>query len=106
MQGFPILTAIIVTPIIGSLVTLCTPARRPELARAVGFVTTAASLTFRAHCARAGRRGRVGSCGKASPTPCTPQILGVPGRGETLRIMRHVSSYCQTRQRITPARRV
>jgi NADH-quinone oxidoreductase subunit M len=46
MEGFPILTAIIVTPIIGALLTLCTPARRPELARAVGFLSTAATLGF------------------------------------------------------------
>ncbi len=45
-MDFPILTAIILTPIVGSLLTLCTPARRPELARAVGYMTTAATLGF------------------------------------------------------------
>jgi NADH-quinone oxidoreductase subunit M len=46
--GFPILTAIIVTPIIGSVLVLCTPARRPEIARAVGYLASAATLGFAA----------------------------------------------------------
>ncbi len=33
MNGFPILTALIVTPIIGAIIVLFTPARRPEIAR-------------------------------------------------------------------------
>jgi NADH-quinone oxidoreductase subunit M len=44
MEGFPILTAVIVTPIIGAILTLLTPARRPELARAVGYMASAATL--------------------------------------------------------------
>jgi NADH-quinone oxidoreductase subunit M len=46
VNGFPILTAIIVTPIIGSLLVLCTPARRPDLARAVGYHASVATLGF------------------------------------------------------------
>jgi NADH-quinone oxidoreductase subunit M len=42
--GFPILTAIIVTPIIGALIVLCTPARRPEVARAIGYISSMATL--------------------------------------------------------------
>jgi NADH-quinone oxidoreductase subunit M len=45
-MSFPILTAIIVTPIIGAVLVLCTPANRPELARAVGYLATAATLGF------------------------------------------------------------
>src|SRR3954464_7298714 len=44
MEGFPILTAIIVTPIIGALLVLITPARRPELAPAVGYIASVAPL--------------------------------------------------------------
>jgi NADH-quinone oxidoreductase subunit M len=44
VEGFPILTAIIVTPIIGALLVLITPARRPELARAIGYLASAATL--------------------------------------------------------------
>ncbi|MGZ6945678.1 MAG: NADH-quinone oxidoreductase subunit M [Acidimicrobiia bacterium] len=44
MNGFPILTALIVTPIVGALLVLCTPARRPELARAVGYIAAMATL--------------------------------------------------------------
>src|SRR3979490_2323542 len=46
MNGFRILTALIVTPIIGALVVLCTPARRPEVARAVGYIASMATLGF------------------------------------------------------------
>ncbi len=46
MDGYPLLTAIIATPIIGALLVLLTPARRPELARAAGFMTSAATLGF------------------------------------------------------------
>jgi NADH-quinone oxidoreductase subunit M len=44
--GFPILTAIIVTPILGALIVLCTPSRRPEIARAVGYMASTATLGF------------------------------------------------------------
>jgi NADH-quinone oxidoreductase subunit M len=44
VKSFPILTAVIVTPILGALLTLCVPARRPELARAVGYMASAATL--------------------------------------------------------------
>jgi NADH-quinone oxidoreductase subunit M len=44
MNGFPILTAIIMTPIVGAILVLCTPARRPEIARAVGYVASVATL--------------------------------------------------------------
>ncbi len=46
MGGYPILTAIIVTPILGALFVLLTPTRRPELARAFGFMFSAATLGF------------------------------------------------------------
>jgi len=40
---FPVLTFIILTPLAGALAALLVPTRRPELARAVGFVATAAT---------------------------------------------------------------
>ena len=46
MEGFPILTAIILTPFVGALVAMLTPRRRPEYVRIVGFVATAATLGF------------------------------------------------------------
>ena len=46
MDSYPVLTAIIVTPILGALLVLLTPARRPELARAIGFMASAATLGF------------------------------------------------------------
>ena len=46
MGGYPVLTAIIVTPILGAFLVLLTPARRPELARAFGFMASAATLGF------------------------------------------------------------
>ncbi len=46
MEGFPILTAIILTPFVGALVTMVLPRRRPEYVRVVGFVATAATLGF------------------------------------------------------------
>ena len=46
MGGYPILTALIFTPMIGALLVLLTPARRPELARAVGFMASMATLGF------------------------------------------------------------
>ncbi|MFI5053895.1 MAG: NADH-quinone oxidoreductase subunit M, partial [Acidimicrobiia bacterium] len=42
--GFPILTAIIVTPAVGALVVALLPAARVEAARAVGYATTAATF--------------------------------------------------------------
>ena len=45
-SSFPILTAIIVTPILGAILVLFVPARRPELSRAVGFIATMATLGF------------------------------------------------------------
>ena len=40
--GFPLLTALILVPAAGAVVTLLVPARRPELTRVVGYVTSAA----------------------------------------------------------------
>ncbi|MEP6625223.1 MAG: NADH-quinone oxidoreductase subunit M [Acidimicrobiia bacterium] len=48
MGGYPILTAIIFTPLIGALLILLTPARRPELARAIGMMAAMATLGFAA----------------------------------------------------------
>ena len=42
--GFPLLTALIVLPFVGAIVTLLMPLRRPELVRAVGYATTAATF--------------------------------------------------------------
>ena len=42
--SFPILTALIVTPLIGAVLTIIMPSRRPEYARIVGYLTTAATL--------------------------------------------------------------
>ncbi len=44
--GYPVLTAIIITPILGALLVALVPARRPELARAIGFMASAATLGF------------------------------------------------------------
>ena len=41
---FPVLTALILTPVLGAVVTLVMPSRRPEYSRIVGYVTTAATL--------------------------------------------------------------
>ena len=43
---FPILSALIVTPIIGVIVTMLVPARRPEYVRLVGYLFTGATLAF------------------------------------------------------------
>jgi NADH-quinone oxidoreductase subunit M len=43
-MSFPILTAIIVMPLVGAIAVLCTPASRPELARAFGYAASAATL--------------------------------------------------------------
>jgi NADH-quinone oxidoreductase subunit M len=42
--GFPLLTALIVVPFAGAVLTLLMPTRRPELTRVVGYVTSAATL--------------------------------------------------------------
>jgi len=41
---FPLLTFLIVLPLVGAVLTLCTPARRTEWAKAAGFVTALATL--------------------------------------------------------------
>jgi NADH-quinone oxidoreductase subunit M len=41
--GFPVLTALIMTPLVGAVFALVMPARRPEYARIVGYLATAAS---------------------------------------------------------------
>ncbi|HUF84201.1 MAG TPA: hypothetical protein VMQ81_06365, partial [Acidimicrobiia bacterium] len=46
MADFPLLTCIIVTPALGAVLVALTPARRPELARAVGYAATAATAGF------------------------------------------------------------
>ena len=48
-MSYPILTAIILTPLLGAFLVLLTPARRPELARAIGLMTTMATLGFAGH---------------------------------------------------------
>ena len=42
--GFPLLTALILVPAVGAVITLLMPGRRPELARVVGYVTSAATF--------------------------------------------------------------
>ena len=42
--GFPLLTAMILVPAVGAVITLLLPARRPELIRALGYVTSAAAF--------------------------------------------------------------
>ena len=42
--SFPVLTALIVTPLFGALLALVMPSRRPEYARIVGYLATAATL--------------------------------------------------------------
>ena len=44
MLGFPLLTALILVPAVGAVITLLVPGRRPELTRAVGYVTSAATF--------------------------------------------------------------
>ena len=46
MSDYPILTALIVTPLIGALAVLLTPARRPEIARAVSIMASVATMGF------------------------------------------------------------
>ncbi len=40
--GFPLLTALVFVPAAGALLAMCVPQRRPEVVRAVGYVTSAA----------------------------------------------------------------
>src|SRR5262249_40025671 len=42
--GFPLLTALILVPAAGAVVTLLVPGRRPELTRVVGLVASAATF--------------------------------------------------------------
>jgi NADH-quinone oxidoreductase subunit M len=42
--GYPLLTFLVFLPAAGALVTMVTPSRRPELARAVGYVTSMATF--------------------------------------------------------------
>ena len=44
MGSFPILTALILTPAIGAVIVLCTPNRRTDVAKALGYVFTVAVL--------------------------------------------------------------
>jgi NADH-quinone oxidoreductase subunit M len=44
MADFPILTALIVLPAVGALLTMLTPTNRPELARALGYAVSIATL--------------------------------------------------------------
>jgi NADH-quinone oxidoreductase subunit M len=44
VAAFPLLTALIVVPAAGALITLLVPGRRPELTRVVGYVTSTAVL--------------------------------------------------------------
>ncbi len=44
MSDFPILSALIVTPALGAIVILFLPGRRPEIIRAAGYATSAATL--------------------------------------------------------------
>jgi NADH-quinone oxidoreductase subunit M len=43
---FPILTAIIVTPLIGALVIMCLPSSRPDVIKVVGLLFTVATLSL------------------------------------------------------------
>ena len=42
--GFPLLTALILVPAAGAVLTLLMPAQRPELTRMVGYITSAATF--------------------------------------------------------------
>src|SRR6476659_561275 len=42
--GFPLLTVLVFVPYVGAVIALCTPNRRTAIARAVGYVTSAAVL--------------------------------------------------------------
>jgi NADH-quinone oxidoreductase subunit M len=43
-SGFPLLTVLILLPLVGAAITLLMPRRRPELVRLVGYATTTATL--------------------------------------------------------------
>jgi NADH-quinone oxidoreductase subunit M len=43
-ESFPVLTALIVTPLVGAALAMVMPARRPEYSRIVGYLATAATL--------------------------------------------------------------
>ncbi len=43
-MDFPILTALVVLPALGALLTVLTPSSRPEIARALGYTTSVATL--------------------------------------------------------------
>jgi NADH-quinone oxidoreductase subunit M len=44
--GFPLLSALIFTPLVGAVIAILMPSRRPEYSRIVGYVTTAATGGF------------------------------------------------------------
>jgi NADH-quinone oxidoreductase subunit M len=46
MAEFPLLTYIVLTPLVGAILVALVPGRRPELVRAVGYVATAATAGF------------------------------------------------------------
>jgi len=46
LAGFPILTALIVTPVVGAIAVLFTPRTRPEISRAIGLAATMATFGF------------------------------------------------------------
>jgi NADH-quinone oxidoreductase subunit M len=48
VDHFPILTVIIAVPFAGALITLFMPAHRPEIAKAIGYATTAITFGFAA----------------------------------------------------------
>jgi NADH-quinone oxidoreductase subunit M len=59
-SDFPILTVIVFTPAVGALLVLCTPARRPELARTLGYVATIATAGLTAWLLWNFQRGEAG----------------------------------------------
>jgi NADH-quinone oxidoreductase subunit M len=46
VTSFPLLTFVVATPAAGAVAALVSPGRRPEIARAIGFVTTIATAAF------------------------------------------------------------
>jgi NADH-quinone oxidoreductase subunit M len=42
--GFPMLSMLVLTPFVGAVITMFTPRRRPDIGRAVGYVTSAGVL--------------------------------------------------------------
>jgi NADH-quinone oxidoreductase subunit M len=59
-MDFPILTFIIFTPAVGAALTLLVPARRPEIAKAVGYMATAATAGFAAYMLWSFETGKAG----------------------------------------------